>query len=216
MAHPQNSPRGYFSKSGMNLGGADFLSNVTTGTIKSRVKWTPAASATTASITSHKLYVIGDETGTTAFGMGDPAVATTGLMACFGRTVLASGSMTDTAADFRIINRLVDSGGTHNMQGLYVKVKNYSSGTITGALYGAYIEVVADGTVSGESALIRLGTDGSRVNRMIDATNMLLTKYASNKTVVLLKFVDAGGTTQYLIHNTDAATAVSVTSSAPS
>lgn len=189
---------------------------VTTGTIKNRVKVLPGASATVSGIESHKLLTIGDDTGNTAYGMGDPAKPTTGLMACFGRTALATGTMTDTAADFRIINKLVDTTGVHSMQGLYVKAKNYSGATLTGNLYGAFIETVADGTVSGESAMLKLGTDGTRVSRMIDATNMLLTKYGSNKQVVLMKFVDAAGTTQYLIHDTDSATALSVTSSAPS
>jgi len=194
----------------------DIQANVTTGTIKNRVKVLTGASATTASIESHKLFVVGDETGNTAYGMGDPAKSTTGLMACFGRTDLATGTMTDTAADFRVINKLVDNTGVHSMQGLYVKAKNYSGATLTGNLYGAHIECIPDGTVSGESALLKFGSDGTAVNRMIDATNLVFTEYTGGKVVVLLKFVDAAGATQYLIHNTDSATALSVTASAPS
>lgn len=196
--------------------GASINAGVTSGTIKNQVKTLTGASATTIGIDYHKLFTIGDETGNTAYGMGDPAKPTTGLMASFGRTALATGTMTDTAADFRIINKLVDTTGVHSMQGLYVKAKNYSGATLTGNLYGAFIETVADGTVSGASAMLKLGTDGTRVNKMIDGSNMLLTRYTSNKVVVLAEFVDAAGTPQYLIHNTDAATAVSVTSSAPS
>jgi hypothetical protein len=190
--------------------------SLTSGTIQSEASFLPAASATVSGIESHKLFSIGDVTGNTAYGMGDPAKPTTGLMASFGRTALATGTMTDTAADFRIINKLVDTTGVHSMQGLYVKAKNYSGATLTGNLYGAFIETVADGTVSGKSAAIKLGTDATRVNNMIDAGDMLLTKYTSNKAVILLKFVDAAGTTQYLVHNTDAATVLAVTGSAPS
>lgn len=189
--------------------------SVTTGTIKNRVKILPGASATTSSIESHKLFTIGDETGNTAYGMGDPAKPTTGVMACFGRTALATGTMTDTGADFRVINKLVDNTGVHSMQGLYVKAKNYADATLTGTLTGISIEAVADGTVSGESCLIKLGTDGSRVTRMIDATNALFTKYDSNTKIVLMKFVDAGGTVRYLYHDTDSADALAVTNSAP-
>ncbi|MFZ2992518.1 MAG: hypothetical protein WA061_02270 [Microgenomates group bacterium] len=199
---------------GTRLGAID--GSVTSGTTLVAVSFSPAASATTTSINAHKLFAIGDVTGNTAYGMGDPAKPTTGIMASFGRTALATGTFTDTAADFRIINKLVDTTGVHSMQGLYVKAKNYSGATLTGNLYGAFIETVADGTVDGQSAAIKLGTDATRVNRMIDAGDMLLTKYTSNKAVVLLKFVDAAGTTQYLVHNTDAATVLAVTSSAPS
>lgn len=202
---------------GTRLGELDPIQpNVTTGAIRSKLKITPAASAAISGIDYHKLVTIGDETGNTAYGMGDPTKPTTGVMASFGRTALATGTFTDTGVDFRIINKLVDTTGVHSMQAAYFKAKNYSGATLTGNLYGAFVEVVADGTVSGESAMLKFGSDGTRVNRMIDATNMLLTKYTSNKAVVLMKFVDAAGTTQYLVHNTDAATVLAVTSSAPS
>ena len=190
--------------------------SLTSGTVKSETSFLPTASSTVSGVEQHKLFSIGDITGNTAYGMGDPAKPTTGIMGCFGRTALATGTMTDTAADFRIINKLVDTTGVHSMQGLYVKAKNYSGATLTGNLYGAFIETVSDGTVSGQSAAIKLGSDGTRLNRMIDAGDMLLTKYTSNKAVVLMKFVDAAGTTQYIVHNTDSATALAVTSSAPS
>lgn len=189
---------------------------VKVGTIQSEVKVEPAASATVAGVDYHKLFAVGDVTGNTAYGMGDAAKPTTGIMGSFGRTVLATGTFTDTGADFRVINKLVDTTGVHSMQGMYVKAKNYSGATLTGNLFGISVEAVADGTVAGLSALLKLGTDGTRVNRMIDATDMLLTKYTSNKAVVLLKFVDAAGTVQYLVHNTDAATVLAVTASAPS
>jgi hypothetical protein len=202
---------------GTRIGELDAIhANIVTGTIKNKLKVLPGASATISGVESHKLVTIGDDTGNTAYGMGDPAKPTTGIMACFGRTALATGTMTDTAADFRVINKLVDTTGVHSMQGLYVKAKNYSGATLTGNLYGAFIETVADGTVSGESALLKLGTDGTRVTHMIDASNALFTKYDTNTKIVLMKFVDAGGTVQYLVHDTDAATVLAVTSSAPS
>jgi hypothetical protein len=48
---------------------------------------------------------------------------------------------------------------------------------------------------------------------LIDASGAVLTEYSSGKTVVLMKFQGANGTTYFLVHNTDTATAVSVATS---
>jgi hypothetical protein len=48
---------------------------------------------------------------------------------------------------------------------------------------------------------------------LIDASGAVLTEYSSGKLVVLAKFQGANGTTYYLVHNTDTATAVSVATS---
>lgn len=196
-------------------GGATLATASTSGTTLTKVLLLPGASAATTSINFHKLVGIGDITGTTAYGMGDPTKPTVGLMASFGRTALATGTFTDTGLDVRVINKLVDNTGAHAMQAAYFKAKNYSTGTLTGALYGIYIECVADGTVSGDSAPIRLGSDGTSVNFLIDASTVVLKEYDSGTKVVLFKFQDAAGTVQYVVHDTDSGSALAVTSSAP-
>lgn len=136
-----------------------FASAVTTGTIKSAIKFTPTASATTASITGHKLFAVGDVTGNTAYGFGDPAVATTGVMASFGRTAIATGTQTDTGLDVRVINKLVNTG-VNTIQGAYIKAKNYTDATV-GNLIGLFVEAVADGTVTNGAIGIKIGRDNS-------------------------------------------------------
>lgn len=132
--------------------------NSTSGTIKTKAYFAPIASATIAGVDYHKLFAIGDVTGNTAYGFGDPAKPTTGLMACFGRTAVASGNITDTALDIRAINKLTNTG-TNNIQGAYIKAKNYSTGTVGGDLIGAFVEVVNDGTVTGKTIGIKIGKD---------------------------------------------------------
>jgi hypothetical protein len=157
--------------------------DVTTGTILTGLQFNPKAAAATSGITgSHKLVSFGDVTGNTAFGFGHATVATTGLMGCFGRTVLATGSQTDTGADFRVINKLVDTTGVHSMQGAYIKAKNYSGATLTGNLYGMFIECVADGTVSGTAYPLKLGKDGTTITGDILFTNGL-TLFASTAAI---------------------------------
>ena len=144
--------------------------DVTSGSILSKVYYGPAASAAVAGISYHKLFAIGDVTGTTAYGFGDPTKPTTGLMACFGRTAIATGNITDTGADFRVINRLVNTG-TNNLQGAYIKAKNYSGGTVGGDLVGAFVETVNDGTVTGKVIGLKLGKDTGAMTADIMFTN---------------------------------------------
>lgn len=144
--------------------------SVISGTILSKVYFAPVASATTASINYHKLFAIGDVTGNTAYGFGDPTKPTTGLMACFGRTAIATGNITDTGLDVRAINKLVNTG-TNNIQGAYIKAKNYADATIGGDLIGQFIETVNDGTVTGKVIGLKLGKDTGSMTADIQFTN---------------------------------------------
>jgi hypothetical protein len=128
------------------------------GTIKTKIKVLPLPSATTSGVNYHKLFAIGDVTGTTAYGFGDPAAPTTGVMACFGRTAVATGTQTDTALDVRAINKLVNTG-SNTIQGAYIKAKNYSTGTV-GTVKGLFVEVVNDGTATTVLG-IDIGSDGT-------------------------------------------------------
>ena len=132
--------------------------NSTSGTILTKAYFAPAVSAATTSITHHKLFAIGDVTGTTAYGLGDPTKPTTGLMGCFGRTAIATAVLTDTAADFRIINKLVNTAA-NTIQGAYIKAKNYSTGTV-GTVKGLFVEVVNEGTATTILG-IEIGSDGT-------------------------------------------------------
>jgi len=142
----------------------------TSGTILSKVYVAPDASATTTSINYHKLFAVGDVTGTTAYGFGDPAKPTTGIMGCFGRTAIATGTITDTGLDIRVINKLVNTG-TNTIQGAYIKAKNYSTSTVGGDLIGQYIETVNDGTVTGSVIGLKLGKDTGTMTADIQFTN---------------------------------------------
>jgi hypothetical protein len=143
---------------GTQIYGLKFTPDYTSGAILTKQHYAPAASAAVAGINYHKLVAFGDVTGTTAYGFGDPTKPTTGIMGCFGRTVIASAAVTDTAADFRAINRLVNTGA-NNLQGAYIKAKNYDTGTVGGDLIGAYVETVNDGTVTGKVIGLKLGKD---------------------------------------------------------
>jgi len=142
----------------------------TSGTILTKAYFAPAASAATTSINYHKLFAIGDVTGTTAYGFGDPTKPTTGLMACFGRTAIATATITDTGLDIRAINKLVNTGA-NNIQGAYIKAKNYTGGTVGGDLIGQFIETVNDGTVTGKVIGLKLGKDSGVMTADIQFTN---------------------------------------------
>jgi len=133
-------------------------SDIVQGTIKSKIKFLPLASSAISGVDFHKLFAIGDVTGTTAYGFGDPTKPTTGIMGSFGRTAIATGTPTDTGLDIRVINKLVNTGA-NTIQGAYIKAKNYTGGTV-GIVKGLFVEVVNDGnatTVLG----IEIGSDGT-------------------------------------------------------
>ena len=110
-------------------------------------------------------------------------------MACFGRTAVATGTQTDTGADFRVINKLVNTGA-NTIQGAYIKAKNYAEATV-GTVKGLFVEVVNDGTATTVLG-IEIGTDGT-----VPTADM--------------KFSNG----QYLVALTTAITANSTTTTAP-
>jgi hypothetical protein len=171
--------------------------DVASGTIKSKVYFAPAASAAIAGINYHKLFAIGDVTGTTAYGFGDPTKPTTGFMACFGRTVIASEAITDTAIDGRAINRLVNTGA-NTLQAGYFKAKNYSTGTV-GTIKGLFVEAVNEGTATLVLG-IDIGSDGTVPNADIRFTNgaylvALATAITANSTATTAPAGSLGFTT---------------------
>jgi hypothetical protein len=83
-------------------------------------------------------------------------------MGSFGRTAIATGTITDTGLDIRVINKLVNTG-TNTIQGAYIKAKNYSTGTVGGDLVGQFIEVVNNGTVTGKVIGLKLGKDDGAI-----------------------------------------------------
>jgi acyl-coenzyme A thioesterase PaaI-like protein len=173
---------------------------VTDGTIKTGLKLLPAASAAVDGVNYHKLTAFGDVTGNTAFGMGDPTKPTTGLMACYGRTVLATGTFTDTGADVRVINKLVDTTGVHGLQALYAKAKNYAGATLTGDLVGLFVETVKDGTVNGVALGVKIGSDGTVLDGDIQFSNgarlvALTTEITANTTTTAAPAGSLGFTT---------------------
>ncbi len=146
------------------------ITGATSGATQSAMLLAPTASAVTANVNYHKLLAIGDVTGNTAYGFGDPAKPTTGLMASFGRTVATSGALTDTGLDVRAINKLVNVGA-NTLQGAYVKAKNYTGGTVGGDLVGLFVEVINDGTLGGKAIGLKLGKDSGAMTADIQFTN---------------------------------------------
>ena len=113
------------------------------------------------------------------------------------------------------------SGTITNFYGLHIKNQIESGATITTG-YGLYIETEAvSGTPDGTArldAVIGVGTnpaDGVGYFRyLIDAGGIELTNGSGNE-VVLFKFVGANGTTYYVVHDTDSATALGVVTTDP-
>lgn len=161
----------YDTDGNLYVGNTTLGNAVTTGTIKSALKITPTPSTATTSINYHKLVDIGDETGTTAYGFGDATKPTTGIMASFGRTAIATGTQTDTGLDVRAINKLVNTG-VNAIQGAYIKAKNYTDATV-GSLIGLFVEAVADGTVTNGAIGIKIGSDGTVPKADMQFTNGL-------------------------------------------
>ena len=128
------------------------------GTTLSAIKFTPTESVATTGVNYHKLFAIGDITGSTAYGFSDVTKPTTGLMMSLGRTSVATSTQTDTGLDVRVINKLVNTGA-NTIQGAYIKAKNYSTGTV-GTIKGMFIEVVKEGTCT-TAIGIEIGSDGS-------------------------------------------------------
>jgi hypothetical protein len=151
-------------------GNTSIAGDSVSGTIDSRIKFAPADSVAKSGITEHKLVALGDVTGNTAYGFGDPTKPTTGLMASYGRTAVATATLTDTALDARAINKLVNTGA-NTIQGAYIKAKNYSGATVGGDLIGQFIETVNNGTVTGKTIGLKLGKDDGTMTADIMFTN---------------------------------------------
>ena len=156
--------RAFFTKV---FGSADTMSSdITTGTTLSKVKIAPAASVATTGVNYQKIVTIGDETGTTPYGFGDVTKPTTGLMASFGRTTIATSTQTDTGLDVRVINKVINTAA-NVLMGAYIKAKNYAGATV-GKLVGLKVEVVTDGTVTNGGTAIQIASDGSTLNCEIE------------------------------------------------
>lgn len=153
------------------LGQLPFFNKYISGTTKSNIKFTPDASVATTGVNYHKLITIGDETGTTPYGFGDVTKPTTGLMASFGRTVIATGTQTDTGADIRVLNKVVNAAA-NVLLGMYIKAKNYSTGTV-GSLIGLKVEVASEGTVTNGAIGIDIESDGTVLEQEIKFSNGL-------------------------------------------
>lgn len=154
------------------FGESDTISNtVTSGKTLSKIKIAPPASTATTNIDYQKLVTIGDETGTTAYGFGDVTKPTTGLMASFGRTAVATSTQTDTGADIRVINKVINTAA-NTLQGLYIKAKNYTGATV-GSLIGLRVDVVSDGTVTNGAIGIDIESDNTVIEQDIRLSNGL-------------------------------------------
>ena len=150
-------------------GGATISGLVTNGTVLSSVKIVPSASDdTTGTLTRQIGLVVGEQSGTTAFGFGDTTNTSYGIHASFGRTAPASASWDgnrDSPLEVRMINKLTNNSA-YNMAGGHIKCKNYSTGTV-GDFRGLWIEPVDDGTVTDSSGLY-ISTDSSEIDNLID------------------------------------------------
>ena len=113
------------------------------------------------------------------------------------------------------------TGTITNFYGLHIRNQIEDGATITTG-YGLYIETEAvSGAPTGTArldAVIGVGTnpaDGVGYFRyLIDAGGIELTNGSGNE-VVLFKFVGANGTTYYVVHDTDSATALGVVTTDP-
>ena len=150
---------------------AYFTADVTSGTNRAEVLFQPDASAAVVGVNRHHSFVIGDMSGNTAYGMGDPTKPTRGLVVGFGRTVIATSgfSGTDVALDVRMINKL-GNDAAYNLQAAYFKVKNYSSAGVVGNMKGIHLEIVDDDTTTLSTAL-EIGADSSTVDEGIVLDN---------------------------------------------
>lgn len=119
--------------------------------------------------TRDALLVIGEASGTTAYGFDSASNLTYGVMMSFGKTRPAAASYSpggfDSALEVRAINRMTNNSA-YSMRGAHIKAKNYTSGTV-GGLEGLFVEAVGDGTETASSVL-KLGTDASTIIYGID------------------------------------------------
>lgn len=101
------------------------------------------------------------------------------------------------------------TGTVTDLVGLQVKLQTEDGATVTG---GAGIRIVNEDVTGGKrvtSAIDIDSTSAEKFRYLIDSTGAETTNGSGNE-VVLMAFKGSNGTTYYLIHDTDAATAVSV------
>lgn len=105
-----------------------------------------------------------------------------------------------------------------NARGIYVNVQAQASGSTITNCDLAYLEYESvAGTAAQINSGIKMVTTGGTggLGCLIDASGAALNVMSGN-VVVLFKFKDKAGTVNYVIHDTDSANALSVTTSAPS
>jgi hypothetical protein len=104
-----------------------------------------------------------------------------------------------------------------NARGIYVNVQAQASGSTITNCDLAYLEYESvAGTAAQIRSAVKVGCVGGTggIGCLIDASTAPLNVFSGN-VVVLFKFQDKAGTVNYVIHDTDAATVLAVTTSAP-
>lgn len=132
----------------------------------------PQASVATAGVNYHRLFSLEGD-------FGDVGKPTTGILATFSRTAIASGVLTDTALDVRITNSVINASA-NTLQGAYIKCKN-SSGKTSGNVIGLFVEAICDGTVTNGGVGIKIGSDGKTLVNAIDMSSAVTTNGADIK-----------------------------------
>jgi len=153
----------------LNAGGTDWsIDSAGSGTFTEHL-YTPGTATAKAVATRVNLLVIGEASGTAAYGFSSASNLTYGVMMSFGRTTPAAATYSpggfDSALEVRYINRLTNNAAVSG-RGAHIKAKNYTSGTV-GGLEGLFVEAVGDGTES-SSVVLKLGTDASTIIYGID------------------------------------------------
>ena len=124
-----------------------------------------------------------------------------------------SGHTASTVRAAQFVTRSNASGATE-VGGVEIFVSHQAADTPT-TFYGLRIRNNDEtGNVPVHAAIdIDYASPAKGFNTLIDASGTILTEYDSGTKVCLMYFVGANGTTYYLVHDTDDATAVSVATS---
>src|SRR3990167_10041272 len=108
------------------------------------------------------------------------------------------------------------TGTITNLYGLHVKIQSEDGATITNG-YGIRIENEPVTGAERLTAAIQITSNATTVGRFrygIDSTGTEFTNGSGNE-VVLWAFLDSAGVANYLVHDTDAATVLAVTTTDP-
>ena len=141
------------------------------------------------------------------------AIGVSGLVAGVG-----TGTITNAYAIYGQLDINAANLTVTNARGLYINVQAQASGSTITNCDLAYLEYESvAGTAAQINSGIKMVTTGGTggLGCLIDASGAALNVMSGN-VVVLFKFKDKAGTVNYVIHDTDSATALSVTTSAPS